>query len=44
MAVGSSRPEPLPADTELRIGAFTELVATAIANTATLIAEAVAGE
>ena len=33
MAVGSSRPEPLPADTELRIGAFTELVATAIANT-----------
>ena len=34
MAVGSSRPEPLPADTEMRIGAFTELVATAIANTA----------
>ena len=34
MAVGSSRPEPLPADTEIRIGAFTELVATAIANTA----------
>jgi len=34
MAVGSSRPEPLPADTETRIGAFTELVATAIANTA----------
>jgi GAF domain-containing protein len=33
MAVGSSRPEPLPADTEMRIGAFTELVATAIANT-----------
>jgi signal transduction histidine kinase len=33
MAVGSSRPEPLPADTETRIGAFTELVATAIANT-----------
>jgi signal transduction histidine kinase/putative methionine-R-sulfoxide reductase with GAF domain len=32
MAVGSSRPEPLPADTELRIGAFTELMATAIAN------------
>ena len=27
MAVGSSRPEPLPADTEMRIGAFTELVA-----------------
>jgi signal transduction histidine kinase/putative methionine-R-sulfoxide reductase with GAF domain len=34
MAVGSSRPEPLPADTEMRIGAFTELVVTAIANTA----------
>ncbi|HYX59039.1 MAG TPA: GAF domain-containing protein, partial [Streptosporangiaceae bacterium] len=34
MLVGSSRPEPLPADTEMRIGAFTELVATAIANTA----------
>ena len=33
MAVGSSRPEPLPAGTEMRIGAFTELVATAIANT-----------
>jgi len=31
MAVSSSR--PLPADTETRIGAFTELVATAIANT-----------
>jgi signal transduction histidine kinase len=34
MAVGSSRPEPLPADIEMRIGAFTELVATAIANAA----------
>ena len=34
MVVGSSRPEPLPADTEMRIGAFTELVATAIANAA----------
>jgi signal transduction histidine kinase/putative methionine-R-sulfoxide reductase with GAF domain len=34
MAVGSSRPEPLLAGTEMRIGAFTELVATAIANTA----------
>jgi signal transduction histidine kinase len=33
MAVGSSRPEPLPAETEMRIAAFTELVATAIANT-----------
>ena len=32
MAAGSSRPEPLPAGTELRIGAFTELVAMAIAN------------
>jgi GAF domain-containing protein len=32
MAVGSSRPEPLPAGTEMRIGAFTELIATAIAN------------
>jgi signal transduction histidine kinase len=35
MLVGSSRPEPLPADTESRIGAFTELVATAIANAET---------
>jgi len=35
MAAGSSRPEPLPADTEMRIGQFTELVGTAIANTAT---------
>jgi signal transduction histidine kinase len=34
MAVGSLRPEPLPAGTEMRIGAFTELVGTAIANTA----------
>ena len=33
MAVGSSRPEPLSAEIEMRIGAFTELVATAIANT-----------
>jgi signal transduction histidine kinase len=33
MIVGSSRPEPLPAGTEMRIGAFTELAATAIANT-----------
>jgi signal transduction histidine kinase len=32
MAIGSARPEPLPAGTELRLGAFTELVATAIAN------------
>jgi signal transduction histidine kinase/putative methionine-R-sulfoxide reductase with GAF domain len=34
MAVGSSGQEPLPAGTETRIGAFTELVATAIANAA----------
>ena len=34
MVVGSSRPQPLPADTEMRIDAFSELVATAIANTA----------
>src|SRR5215469_18070141 len=32
MAIGSARPEPLPAGTESRLGAFTELVATAIAN------------
>ena len=32
MAAGSLGPEPLPADTEVRIEAFTELVATAIAN------------
>jgi GAF domain-containing protein len=32
MTVGSSRPGPLPTETEMRIGAFTELVATAIAN------------
>ena len=30
--VGSSRPEPLPPDTEARVGDFTDLVATAIAN------------
>jgi len=34
MVAGSSRLEPLPAETEMRIGAFTELVATAIANAA----------
>ena len=34
MVVGSSAPGPLPADTEVRISAFTELVATAIANAA----------
>jgi PAS domain S-box-containing protein len=33
--VGSSAPEPLPPDTEARIGDFAELVATAIANAAT---------
>jgi signal transduction histidine kinase len=32
LAAASLRPEPLPAGTEVRIGAFTELVATAIAN------------
>ena len=31
--VSSKRPEPLPADTEARIADFTELAATAIANT-----------
>jgi len=34
MAVGSARPEPLPAETEIRIAAFAELVATAISNAA----------
>ena len=33
--VGSSRPEPLPADTEQRISDFADLVATALANAAT---------
>jgi GAF domain-containing protein len=33
MAIGSARPEPLPPGTEVRLGAFTDLVATAIANT-----------
>jgi len=33
--VGSSRPQPLPPDTESRVGDFTDLVATAIANAAT---------
>jgi signal transduction histidine kinase len=32
MSVMSTREEPLPADTELRLAGFTELVATAIAN------------
>jgi signal transduction histidine kinase len=32
LMVGSSRPGPLPAETESRLGAFTELVTTAIAN------------
>jgi PAS domain S-box-containing protein len=32
MIAASPRPGPLPADTEARIGAFTELVATAISN------------
>jgi signal transduction histidine kinase len=30
--VGSSRPDPLPADTEARVGDFADLVATAVAN------------
>jgi signal transduction histidine kinase len=33
--VGSQRPEPLPPDTEARVGDFAELVATAIANAET---------
>jgi GAF domain-containing protein len=33
LAVTSKRPEPLPADTEARLAGFTELAATAIANT-----------
>ena len=33
MAVGSSEEQPLPPDTEARLASFTELVATAIANT-----------
>jgi signal transduction histidine kinase len=33
--VGTSRPEPLPPDTEVRIADFADLVATAIANAAT---------
>jgi signal transduction histidine kinase len=32
IVVGTSRPEPLPADAEARIAEFTELVATAISN------------
>jgi signal transduction histidine kinase len=32
MAVGTSRMEPMPSDTEARLASFTELVATAIAN------------
>jgi signal transduction histidine kinase len=32
MAAGLSRDQPLPADTEARLGSFTELVATAISN------------
>ncbi|HEY6760402.1 MAG TPA: GAF domain-containing protein [Baekduia sp.] len=34
MTVGSSQEQPLPPDAEARLGSFTELVATAIANTA----------
>jgi PAS domain S-box-containing protein len=32
MAAGSSQEQPLPPDTEARLGSFTELMATAIAN------------
>jgi GAF domain-containing protein len=32
IAAGTTRDEPLPADTEARLGSFTELVGTAIAN------------
>jgi GAF domain-containing protein len=32
IAAGSTRREPLPADTEARLGSFTELLATAVAN------------
>ncbi|MEN3312516.1 MAG: hypothetical protein V7645_1845, partial [Actinomycetota bacterium] len=32
MAAGSTKPEPLPSGTELRLAEFTELLATAIAN------------
>jgi signal transduction histidine kinase len=32
MAAGSTKPEPLPADTEERLGKFTELLAAGIAN------------
>jgi GAF domain-containing protein len=34
-AVGSAAADPLPPDTEARIGGFADLVATAIANAAT---------
>jgi len=34
-AVGSSTPDPLPPETEARVGDFADLVATAIANAAT---------
>jgi GAF domain-containing protein len=33
VCVGTTDPQPLPADTEQRLGRFTELVATAISNT-----------
>jgi signal transduction histidine kinase len=35
VVVGSSRPEPLPPDTEARVADFADLVATAVANAAT---------
>jgi GAF domain-containing protein len=33
MAAGTAQPDPLPPDTEVRLGQFTEVMATAIANT-----------
>jgi signal transduction histidine kinase len=35
LIIGSAQPEPMPADTEARIGDFADLVATAISNTET---------
>jgi GAF domain-containing protein len=32
LGTASLRPDPIPADTEVRMGQFTELVATAISN------------
>jgi signal transduction histidine kinase len=35
LVIGSAQPDPLPADTEARVGDFADLVATAIANAET---------